>query len=129
MPYQIEWEVPQSVLSLRLLDHVTLQEFVEIDRGITDRLDTVSDDARIALMVDTIAAKSVPQAYNDLKASQTYAVRRNAQLEYILVVSGSNKLMRLMMMLTYNLCRPRLQFFDTPAQALFFLSRTGRVLS
>jgi hypothetical protein len=121
VPYQVDWEIPQSVLRVQLTAHVTLPEFVEVNRMVTDKLNTVSADAGIALMVNVNEALSVPQAFNQLRLSQTYATSSNSRLKYILIVCGNNRLMRLMMLLTFNLCRPSLQFFDTPAQALTFI--------
>ena len=123
MPYQIDWQIPQSVLTLQLDGHVTYEEFVEIDKVITDHLNTVNVGTRIALIINANNAKSVPPIFNELKTSQSYAVDgHNARVGYILVVSGGNKLMRLMMMLIYNLCRPSLRFFDTSVEAERFLS-------
>jgi hypothetical protein len=121
MPYQINWETPEAVLSLRLLDQVTFQEFVEIDRSITAHLNEGSPDSAIVLIVDVTQATSVPQSFNELKTSQTYATAANLRLKWILVVS-SNRLMRLMMLLTFNLCRPTLRFFDTLVDATKFIA-------
>jgi hypothetical protein len=121
MPYQISWETPEAVLCLRLLEQVTLQEFVEIDRTITSHLNDSSVDASIALMVDVTETKSVPQSFSELKNSQTYATAANVRLHWILVI-GNNRLMRLMMLLTFNLCRPSLRFFDTLVDGTKFIS-------
>lgn len=126
MPYQVEWEQPQSVLRLRLLDQVTFQEFVDIDRDISELLKTISADAHIALLVDANETSGVPRAYNEIKTSQTFATRRNSQIRLILIVTN-NKLIRLMMLLIYNLCRPMIHMFDTMAQAQAFVSRSHRV--
>lgn len=126
MPYRVYWEAPNAMLYLKLSGDVSLQEFIEIDREITRYLASDKLEEKLTLLVDVNDAKSVPQSFNQLKASQTYASVYNSKLSYILVVSGGNKLMRLMMMLTFNLCRPSLQFFDTPMQALSYFSQMRR---
>lgn len=127
MPYQIHWELPHTVLHLKLTDDVTLQEFVEVDRIITEALGAEGVDETVMLIVDVNDARSVPQSFSQLKASQTYASRYNSRLRHILVVCGGNKLMRLMMLLTFNLCRPSLQFFDTTAQVETFIRQVRRL--
>lgn len=126
MPYQVHVQAPDALIYLKLTGDVSLQEFIEIDREVTRYLEADSLDEGIAMLVDVNDAKSVPQAFNQLKASQTYASVYGSKLSYILVVSGGNKLMRLMMMLTFNLCRPNLQFFETPMQAMSYLSQVRR---
>lgn len=124
MPYQVYWDAPKMLLYLKLTGDVSLQEFVEIDRDITHYLASYEVGESIALLVDVKDAKSVPQSFNQLRTSQTYAYEYyQSKLSHILVVSGNNKLMRLMMMLTFNLCRPSLQFFEAKTQALSYFHK------
>lgn len=126
MPYRVYWEAPNAMLYLKLSGDVSLQEFIDIDREITRYLASDKLEDKVTLLVDVNEAKSVPHSFNQLKASQTYATVYDSKLSHILVVSGGNKLMRLMMMLTLNLSRPSLQFFDTPMQALSYFSQVRR---
>ncbi|MBX3064701.1 MAG: hypothetical protein KF726_17090 [Anaerolineae bacterium] len=79
--------------------------------------DTRAIGHQIALVVDITELKQVPTAYSQLKATQTYLSR--PELRAVLV-AGNNKLLRLMMMLIFNLSKPTLRFFDSVAQALEF---------
>lgn len=122
MPYQVHWESPDTLLYLKLTGELSFQEFIDIDHEITGYLSRDYRANKVVLLVDVKDAKSVPQTFKELKASQSYAYDYNFNLSHILIVSGGNKLMRLMMMLTYNMCRPSLQFFETPAQAWAYFS-------
>lgn len=124
MPYQVNWEVPQVILNLQLLDDVTMPEFASINDEINSHLPHTSSDVPLALMIDMTHTRSVPKDFKALMASQRYATTRSP-IKWILVIS-SNRLMRLMMMLTYNLCRPQLHFFDTKEEALRFLEYINR---
>lgn len=126
MPYQIHWEIPESILRVQLQGHVTLEEFMDIDYLVNEALATLKPEMQISLMVDVNEAHTVPQAFNDLKASQTYARATHSRIKYILIVCGNNKLLRLMMLLVFNLARPSIQFFDTSVQALSFMSIVNR---
>ncbi|MCU0497168.1 MAG: STAS/SEC14 domain-containing protein [Anaerolineae bacterium] len=126
MPYQVQWEIPESILRVRLWGHVTLEDFIAINHLINEAIAMLTPETQVSLLVDVNEAHSVPQTFNDLKASQTYARASNSRIKYILVVCGNNKLLRLMMLLIFNLARPSLQFFDTPVQALSFMSIVNR---
>ena len=120
MAYRVFWRVPHHTLCLELEGDLTLDDFNLINRAIIDHLGGETTDRRIALVVDITRPGSIPQAFAQLKASQTYVLRHD--LKFILV-AGSNKFMRLMMLLTFNLCRPSLRFFDNVDQALTFVQR------
>ena len=79
-----------------------------------ENLGADSGEKNIVILVDITRPGSLPRAVNELKASQTY-VRRN-DIKSIMI-AGTNKLMRLMLLLTFNLCRPSLRFFDNLEQA------------
>jgi hypothetical protein len=121
MPYQIEWDEPGSILTLRLIDRVTLDEFDRIDQEIAAHFAEAPESDSFMLIVDTDSASSVPQDFTRLQMSQRYAAGSTPKLRHILVVSGKNRLMRLMMLLIYNLCSPNLRFFDTLDQAHGFV--------
>jgi hypothetical protein len=118
MPYQITWEVPETVLYLKLLDQVSMEEFIEINEQINAYLDERNTTDRTVLKIDIVEAQSVPQQLSRMKMSQTYAERHD--LKWLLVV-GDNKSIRLIMLLTFNLSRAILQFVDNDAQSERFL--------
>jgi len=105
----MHWDVPETVLCLKLAGRLTNEEFHNINKEIVAALTERHDDRPIALVVDTLEVKSIPPNYSQLNASQTYANRDD--IKYLMII-GKNKLIRLMMLLIYNLCRARLRFSD-----------------
>jgi hypothetical protein len=124
MSYQVCWEIPEQVLCLELIGDLSLEDFVEVNRLITARLNDDIGDKRIILLVDISRSASMPRAFEQLKASQTYLMRQD--LKFILV-AGTSKFMRLMMTLTFNLCRPSLMFFEDKTRAMQFAQKTRSV--
>jgi hypothetical protein len=114
--YQVYWDVPGYVLCLKLIDAVTLEEFIEIDSLITSYLSNTH--TRTAIVIDITDAKHVPFPSDQIRASQAYT--QHPMLKWLLVVGG-NKLMRLMMLLTFNLSRASLQFIDNAEKLDSFL--------
>ncbi len=117
MGYRVFWQVPHQFLYLELEGYLSLDDFMQINLTVNDLLSAEVKDRQVTLVIDITRPCTAPKAFAQLKASQTYLMRRD--LKYILVV-GSNKLMRLMMMLTFNLSKPSLWFFDSFEQALKF---------
>ncbi len=118
MAYKVSWQVPQQVLLVELEGQLSLDDFNGINQAVVSYLNDLPENAAVALLINTSRVSSVPQAFQQLKASQTYVQRRD--LQYILVV-GNSKMIRLMMLLTFNLCRPALRFFDDLDHAHSFL--------
>ena len=120
MAHEITWNTPRRVLQLKLSNNLSLEEFIEIDRQITERLQEC--DERIALIVDASDATFSPYSIERVKPTQKYL---NSYQIVQLIVVGDKKLNRLVMMLLFNLCRPRLQFCDNFDQAKRYISMTN----
>lgn len=118
MPYQISWLVPSKVLHLHLKDEVTLEDFHAINEQV--KLFMAEGDQRLALIVDMNQTRRVSYNVEQIRASQQYA--QDARLDWILVV-GSNKLLRLTMMVIFNLARAPLQLFQSVDEVKIFLRR------
>lgn len=114
--YDVYWDVPGYVLCLKLIDAVTLEEFIEIDSLISKHLSNTH--TRTAIVIDITAARHVPFPSDQLRASQSYT--QHPMLKWLVVVGG-NKLLRLMMLLTFNLSRASLQFMDNTEKLESFL--------
>ncbi|MBL8155411.1 MAG: hypothetical protein JNM70_14600 [Anaerolineae bacterium] len=121
MPYEVVWDTPGRVLLLRMHGDVPFESFVDIDRCINVCLQETSE--RLALIVDASQAKVAPYGIERIKATQTYLQSR--QILQLLVVSD-NRLNRLAMLLLFNACQPRLQFYDKMEQAKRFLELSQR---
>ncbi|MEP7286397.1 MAG: STAS/SEC14 domain-containing protein [Chloroflexota bacterium] len=115
MAYRVFWQDPDHVLYLELEGNLSLNDFAQINRTIIDLLGNEGTNRHVSLLVDITRPGNTPRDFERLKASQTYLLRRD--LKFILV-AGSDKFMRLMMLLTFNLCKPNLRFFDNIDQAL-----------
>jgi hypothetical protein len=126
MTHRIYWRVPNVVLCLELEGNLSPDDFAQINQAIVEHLGPETQTQTVTLLVDITRPGTTPSAFAQLKASQTYTMRRD--LNYILVV-GRDKFMRLMMLLTFNLCKPSLKFFDDMDQALAFASARGAVSS
>jgi hypothetical protein len=120
MTYQVFWHVPDQILGLKLEGYLTFDDFDKINQMVIDHLGAVQTDRTIMLLVDITSPGTTPRSFQRLKASQSYSMRQD--LKFILV-AGTDKFMRLMTLLTFNLCRPYLHFFDDVEQALSFSRR------
>lgn len=118
MTYNIFWQIPDQVLCMELEGHLQLDDFNQINYAVISHLDSVTENPGIALLISAARLNGVPQAFQQLRASQTYVERRD--LTHIVVVT-TNKMVRLMMLLTFNLSRPSLRFFDDLDHAHRFL--------
>lgn len=117
MAYKLFWKTPRQVLCLELEGELTFDDFTQVNRAIIDQLGPESLNQPVALLIDITRQCRVPSSFAQLTASQTYMMRRDLQF---ILVAGSNKFMRLMIMLIYNLCRPSLKYFDDVDQAIKF---------
>jgi hypothetical protein len=120
MAYRVFWHIPQQVIFVELEGNLTLKDFQQLNRDVVELLGAESADRPVTLVIDVTRPTTTPQAFEQLKASQTYTQRRD--LKSIIVVS-SNKFIRLMMLLTFNLCRPSLRFCDTVDEASMFIQK------
>lgn len=109
MPYEINWDIPDVVLCVKLLGQVSIEEFLEINEQVNAHLDACNTSERNLLVIDTIEAQRIPRELSSMKNSQTYANR--VDLKWIMIV-GDNKTIRLIMLLTFNLSKAILQFAD-----------------
>ena len=122
MAFRVFWQVPQQVLCIELEGNLNLDNFHQINQMVTDSLNSKEVHQPVTLLVDITRPGRIPQAFAQLKESQTYATR--SDLKFI-VVAGNDKFRRLMMLLTFNLCRPSLRFFDNLDQGIKFTQRVS----
>ena len=122
MAFRVFWQVPQQVLCIELEGTLNLDNFHQINQMVTECLNSKDVHQPVALLVDITRPGKIPQAFAQLKESQTYTSRND--LKFI-VVAGNDKFRRLMMLLTFNLCRPSLRFFDNLEQGIKFTQRVS----
>ncbi len=123
MAYRVFWVIPQQVLCLELEGDLSLHDFNQINQAVIEQLGDETIERQLTLLIDITRPGRVPQAFDQLRASQTYVQRYDLKS---VLVAGTNKFMRLMILLTFNLCRPSLRFFDNTDQALKVAQRTNR---
>lgn len=122
MPFALDWQVPQRVIWLTLTGTLTLQDYVEINTEVSKLLESVPAGVKAGLVVDATHLVGTPTNVEQVTNSQKYAYLSNNPLKIILVVC-SNKFMRLMMTLTFNLCRPFLYFANSVEEVESYLTR------
>ena len=122
MAFRVFWQVPQQVLCIELEGNLNLDNFHQINQMVIECLNSKEVHQPVTLLVDITRPGRIPQAFAQLKESQTYTMR--SDLKFI-VVAGNDKFRRLMMLLTFNLCRPSLRFFDNLDQGIKFTQRVS----
>jgi hypothetical protein len=120
MGYQFSWHVPQRVMYLKLSTETTLQEFEEINKTIMGNLNELKE--RLCLVIDVTEFKPDALVWDRIRASQLYVTHEN--LDYALVIGQkTNRLLRLMMLVLFNVSRAGLKFFENLEEANTFLDR------
>lgn len=120
MPYQLTWENSNGLLFLRLIGQVSPEDFLNLNHDILAELATLERDFQVPLLIDTAETETIPQNFLDIKRTQRYLWENN--LSWLIIVS-EQKLLRLMLLLILNPCKPRIQFTETLDEALDFLGR------
>jgi len=122
MGYQLSWRVPQRAMCLKLDVETTLTEFEEINRLIVSYLN--QNEKRLFLMIDVNDFKPNALVWERIRASQRYV--SHEKLEYVLIVGQkTNRLIRLMMLVLFNISRAGLKFVETFDEADAFLAHTA----
>jgi hypothetical protein len=103
-------------MHLRLLDQVNLSDFVEINLAVTQSLEVCEPYG--ILIIDINQTKNLPTAIEQIRSSQHYA--RDPRLKWLLIV-GTNKLVRLTLLVVFHLSWANIQFFNNDAEAQTFL--------
>lgn len=117
MPFKTDLDASRALLNINLTGNLTARDFADLDAQAMGLLDKLLSK-KVAVMIDARDAESVPRNFRQLHESQTWA--RRYELKWLLVVTDS-KLIRLMMLLTYNHSRPSLRFFRNLDEANHFL--------
>lgn len=122
MPYQLSWYIPDKVLRLSLSKGIGLVEFKDLNHAL---LESLTGKSNLILMIDLRGIEPLLLPWDYLRATQTYVNHPN--LDTVMVIGHSkSRLVRLMMMVLFNLSKATLLFFETPENADTFLK--GRQL-
>ncbi|MFN8373567.1 MAG: hypothetical protein U0694_11925 [Anaerolineae bacterium] len=122
MGYQLSWRIPQRAVYLKLDIETSLAEFEEINRLIVGYLNQC--EKRLFLMIDVNDFKPNALIWDRIRASQKYV--SHEKLEYVLIVGqNTNRLIRLMMLVLFNISRAGLKFVETFEEADAFLAHAA----
>lgn len=120
MGYALSWYVPGKVLYLQISRDTALNDFKAVNQ---EMLDYLNEGEMLHLVIDVTGFDPyllLPWEY--VRASQTYVSHNN--LESVLVAPYTrNPLVRLMMLVLFNLSRAELNFFKTFEEVDAFLKR------
>lgn len=111
MPYELSWRVPGKVLSLSLSGKYTVENAKAVNQLITKELD--QSQSPLLLVIDALNMER-PYHFDSIRALQTYMDHQN--LKHIYIVAA-DKVVKLSMMVIFNLSRARLHMFDSIEKA------------
>jgi hypothetical protein len=118
MPYQISWDdTATGVVTLK--GEVTRTEFEALSQEIKIGLKTVAKNKthKAALIFDIQYAQMIPPTDNTTRELHSYA--NDPHLKWILI-GGKNKLVRLILMLCFNLASANVRLFESVEAAKTF---------
>jgi hypothetical protein len=117
MGYELNWHIQHKVLSLTLVGDYTIEEAREVNQLILDELE--QRQTALIIFINATQMKR-PHNFGDIRSVQTFMDHR--QLKHIYVTSA-DRLVKLAMMVIFNLARAPLNMFDDLNEAQFMLDR------
>jgi hypothetical protein len=117
MAYKLSWHVPDRVLFLSLSGDYTVEDAKEVNRLITLELDRCQEP--LSILMD-VTEMNRPVNFVSIRAVQTYMRHRNLQHIYI---AASDRLVKLAMVVIFNLGWAYLHTFDDMENATLILQR------
>ncbi|MFN8376717.1 MAG: hypothetical protein U0694_28070 [Anaerolineae bacterium] len=116
MAYRLTWYVPAKVLQLQLEGDISASEFAEANAMIAREIEQT--EGKVALVVDASAVTEISSVVSKIKRSQTYS--GHPRLGWIFVI-GTDKFIRLMMTVIFNVVSAKMQLFPDHNQMRQFL--------
>ncbi len=121
MSHKLVWRPTDRVLTLTLTGEVSLMDFVDVSADIDVMLGNVTDP--LVLMVN---AEDVRLSRSGLSQTRTSSHYMESRLVEHLLVVASDKIVRLTLLVVFNINRPVLRFFDHMDQAEYHLRTVMR---
>jgi len=115
MAYELTWYIPDKVLLLEVSGDYTLKDAEDVDELMHDKLN--HSQKQLLVLINAMKMDR-PYNFNQIRLSQTYMDHR--QLKSIYVASG-DRLVKLAMMVIFNLSRARLLTYDSLDNAMSIL--------
>lgn len=117
MGYHLTWHIPDKVLSLTLTGDYTSEEANEVNRLVTAELDHNPDTL---IMLINATRMQRPHNFASIRSAQTFM--DHPRLKHIYAISD-DRLVKLALMVIFNLARAPLNMFDDLKVAQFMLQR------
>lgn len=120
LSYDLSWYIPNKVLYLKFSEKPALDEFKAANQAILNALR--ADKTSLFLIIDVQNLKPDLASWDNLRSTQTYM--NDTNLEFVLVIGDNkNRLVRLMMLVVFNVSKSGLKFFQTVEEVNVFLKR------
>jgi hypothetical protein len=111
MTYELSWYIPDRVLSLGISGKYTLEDARQVNLLILQELDRISKP--LILFIDAMGMQR-PDNFQGIRSTQTYM---NHQKLKRIVVAANDRVVKLAMMVIFNISRADLTLFDSIEQA------------
>lgn len=111
MPYELTWHTPSKVLQLTIIGEYSPEIAKEANDAIVEELNRATT---VLLLVIDATQMARPYRFQEIRATQHYM--NHHRLRHIFVISN-DKLIRLSIVIIFNLSRAFVQLFNTPAEA------------
>lgn len=115
---RLSWHIPNQVMKLSLHGDYTLPESREVNDAITTWLEEKGDE--LSLLVDATQMER-PHNFQQLRNAQHFM--NHERLQNIFVAAGNDKLVKLSMLVIFNMARAYVRMFDNVAAAELALQR------
>lgn len=122
MAHKLAWRASDRVLTLTLTGEISLPDFANISSDIDIMLGSVTEP--LVLIVDAENVRLGRSGLSQTRAAPT-SYMENRSVEHLLVVT-SDKIVRLMLLVVFNVNRSVLRFFDHMDQAEYYLRTAVR---
>lgn len=123
MAYQLTWHIPEKVLLLTLTGEYSLQDAKDVNLHILHEIEQSAGS--IILLIDVLQMNR-PFNFTNIRDAQTYI--SHPRLQDIFVITD-DRLMKLAMIVIFNLTRAHLHTFDSLEKATATVQRQLSKLS
>ncbi len=120
--FGISWYVHQHAIYMTLSPAMSVENFRVADRRVTEMLQSVPMQA--ALIIDASDMEARLLDWTSVRMTQTYGDHPNLQAIFV-ILPESNRVVRLMMLIMFNLARAPLHMVSSLREVDSWLQRYG----
>lgn len=126
MTYDLSWQIQDKVIYLRITEKTTFPDYPEINQQILDMLNRVRQ--AVYLILDLSAIKPTTLPWDQLRLTQRYT--EHMWLKHVLIIGNpEDRLLRLMMLVLFNMSTAQLNFYKSLSEARDFLKLHSLVIN